>query len=167
MPDAETAFVALANVLNRPLPLSFLTSDQGAQSSVYNLVMQTVGQKSRALHEHLTRTVQEAEPELYLGHMFTTLFTGYLALDEATRLWDVYVFEGDGLLVQAAVAVLLSREMALLGSKTGDEVKAVLLSSSSAAAAAEPGHGEGGGGPGGGVETEEGFMRAVREAGRA
>ncbi|KAM4054313.1 rab-GTPase-TBC domain-containing protein [Hirsutella rhossiliensis] len=126
LPNSETSFIALANILNRPLPLSFYTSDQGAQASAYNLVLQTIRHKSSALHEHLTKTLEGVEPELYLGDVFTGIFTGHLAIDEAARLWDVYVFEGDALLVRAAVAVLLSHEMALLGSKTANEVKSAM-----------------------------------------
>jgi hypothetical protein len=158
LPDAETAFIALANVLNRPLPLSFYTTDETAQVSAYNLVLQTLGHKSQPLHEHLTKTVQNVAPELYLGGMFLSLFTGHLAIDEAARLWDVYVFEGDGLLVRAAVALLLSREMALLGSKTSDEVLAVMTRTNICTGPARP-LGE--------VGAEDRFMAAIRAAGKA
>lgn len=124
--STEATFVALTNVLNRPLPLSFFTSDQGAQASAYNLVLQTLSYKSSALYRHLTTTLRDVEPDAYLGDVFMSIFTGHLAVDEATRLWDVYVFEGDGVLVRAAVALLLSREMVLLGSRTADKVQAAM-----------------------------------------
>ncbi|OAA34495.1 Rab-GAP/TBC domain protein [Metarhizium rileyi] len=158
LPNAEIAFIALANVLNRPLPLSFFTVDEAAQLSAYNLVLQTLRHKSQPLHEHLTKTVSDVAPNLYLGDVFLSLFTGQLSIDEAARLWDVYVFEGDALLVRAAVALLLSREMALLGSKTPDEVLAVMtranFNTGSARALTEAG-------------AEDRFMAAVREAGKA
>ncbi|KAF4584032.1 Rab-GAP/TBC domain protein [Ophiocordyceps camponoti-floridani] len=156
LPDTETTFIALANLLNRPLPLSFHTSDQGAQASAFNLVLQTLSNQSPALHDHLTRTVANLEPEEYLGHMFTTLFADHLSIDEAARLWDVYVFEGDAVLVRAAVAVLLRHEMALLGSKTAGEIRAVMsrLHGPSGHAVAP-------------VGAEDHFMRLVREAGKA
>lgn len=143
LPDRETTFIALANVLNRPLPLSFYTSDPGAQASAYNIVLQTLGQKSPRLLEHLTKV--DVLPEQYLGQVFTSIFTSHLPVDEAARLWDVYVFEGDALLVRAAVALLLRREMALLGTRTGDEVRAVM----------------------GRGKADEGFIMSVREAGKA
>ncbi|QPH15809.1 hypothetical protein C2857_000307 [Epichloe festucae Fl1] len=158
LPNAESAFIALANMLNRPLPLSFYTADETAQMSAYNLVMQTLSHKSAPLYEHLTKNLAHVRPELYLNDVFLSLFTGHLAIDEAARLWDVYVFEGDALLVRAAVALLLSREMALLGSKSGREVKAVMaqpnLKTSSVRAVGEAG-------------AEERFMKAIREAGKA
>lgn len=158
LPDAETAFIALANVLNRPLPLSFQTSDASAQASAYNLVLNTLGQKSSSLHEHLTKGIPDLDPALYLCDVFTSLFTSLLAIDEAARLWDVYVFEGDALLVRAAVAVLINREMALLGSKTPDEVWQVMAKASTASSAPRA-VGELGAG--------DKFMQSVREAGKA
>lgn len=120
--------------------------------------MQTLSHKSQPLYEHLTKTVQDVAPELYLNDMFLSLFTGQLAIDEAARLWDVYVFEGDALLVRAAVALLLSREMALLGSKTAEEVLEVMarsnVNSGSTRAVGE-------------VGAEDRFMAAVRTAGKA
>lgn len=158
MPSSAATFVALANVLNRPLPLSFHTSDAGAQASAYNVVLQTLGLKSKNLHEHLTKKVPGLEPEMYLADVFTSLFTGQLAIDEASRVWDVYVFEGDALLVRSAVAFLLRVEMALLGSKTLDDVQAAIwgvsTADSNAPVVAE-------------VGSEDKFMVAVRDAGKA
>jgi hypothetical protein len=133
-------------------------------------VLHTLAQKSPALHAHLTKLAAAAgadgNPDAYLESIFTGLFTRHLALDEATRLWDVYVFEGDALLVRAGVALLLQREMALLAAKEVNEVRVVL-----GTAAAAPG----GGGllppksprVVGGNGEEEKWMRAVREAGKA
>ncbi|PCD44511.1 hypothetical protein AU210_003587 [Fusarium oxysporum f. sp. radicis-cucumerinum] len=158
LPDAASAFVALANVLNRPLPLSFYTGDPGAQASAFNLIMQTLSLKSAPLHAHLTKKIPTAELERSFSGILTAIFTQHLAIDEAARLWDVYVFEGDALLIRAAVALLLSREMTLLGAKTADEVKTILdgrnAKVSSARVAGE-------------VGAEDKFMMSVREAGKA
>lgn len=115
-------------------------------------MLQTLSNKSPALHEHLTKKVQDADPEAYLSNLFMTLFTGQLAVDEAARLLDVYVFEGDAILVRAAVAFLLRREMSLLGSKTLDEVMNVMTSGKDASAS--------------GMGAEDRFMNSVREAGK-
>ncbi|QUC20985.1 uncharacterized protein UV8b_05226 [Ustilaginoidea virens] len=158
LPSPDTAFIALANLLNRPLPLSFYTNDETAQMSACNLVMQTLSYKSQPLHNHLTKTLDDVAPEDYLNDMFLGLFTGHLAVDEAARLWDVYVFEGDALLVRAAVALLLAREMALLGTKNAREVKEMMSLSNSRSASVRA-VGEAG--------AEDRFMEAVREAGKA
>lgn len=61
-----------------------------------------------------------------LSDIFTTLFTRHLSIDECTRLWDVYVFERDGVLIDAAIALLLQREMSLLGTQSAADLQGVL-----------------------------------------
>jgi hypothetical protein len=157
LPSATDAFIALANALNRSLPLSFYSSDAGAKSSAYNLLLQTLSHKSATLHDHLVR-LADHDPEAYLADIFISLFTSHLALDEAARLWDVYVFEGDAVLVRAGVALLLQHEMALLGTSSMDEVKATLASATDGAKGQRVVAGNG---------EEDRWMKAVREAGKA
>lgn len=157
LPNPETTFIALANVLNRPLPLSFYTFDRGAQASAYNLVLESLKAKSDTLWHHLTRAVPGVQLDHYLANIFTSLFTGHLAIDEAARLWDVYVFEGDTLLVRAVVAILLNREPDLLVCKTAEEVKAV-ISRTSAGASSTRAVSE--------VGAEDRFMQSIRDAGK-
>lgn len=121
-------------------------------------MLQTLALKSPTLHHHLTMNVDPATLEAYLRDIFTSMFTAQLAIDEAARLWDVYVFEGDGLMVRAAVAFLLSREMTLLGTKNSVEVKAVLSVQNASVPSARPA---------GEVGAEDRFMISVREAGKA
>jgi hypothetical protein len=45
-----------------------------------------------------------------------------LSLDNATRLWDVVVFEGDATLVRAGVAYLIALEGKLFGAESVREV---------------------------------------------
>lgn len=155
------AFIALANILNRPLPLSFYASDPGAKSSAYNLLLQTLSHKSAGLHGHLV-SLPDHDPDAYLADIFTSLFTGQLALDEAARLWDVYVFEGDAVLVRAGVALLAEKEMTLLGAKTITEVKLVLDRSDG-----EEDEKNKQQRIVGGQGAEDRWMRSVREAGKA
>jgi hypothetical protein len=106
-------------------------------------------------------SLPDHDPDVYLSDMFTSLFTDHLALDEAARLWDVYVFEGDAILVRASIALLLQKEMSLLGAKTMDEVKAVLETSSRRASVetAKPVVSSNG--------DEDRWIQAVRDAGKA
>jgi hypothetical protein len=159
LPSPAAAFTALANVLNRPLPLSFYVSDPGAKVSAYNLLLQTLSHKSSGLHEHLT-SLPDHDPDIYLCQMFTSLFTEHIALDEAARLWDVYVFEGDAILVRAGVALLLRQEMSLLGAKTTFEVKSVLETDSADDTTKTPVVVARNG-------ADDRWIKAVREAGKA
>lgn len=63
-----------------------------------------------------------------------------------TRLWDIWVFEGDAVLVRAMVALLGSLETKFYGAKSGREVLAILNDST--------------------VEGEEEWVMALRDAGR-
>lgn len=63
-----------------------------------------------------------------LTPVFTSLFTNGagLGLDEITRLWDVYVFEGDAVLVRAGIALLGAREQDILNARGAQEVLNVM-----------------------------------------
>ncbi|KKF93439.1 TBC1 domain family member 12 [Ceratocystis platani] len=139
LPNITDAFIALANVLNRPLPLSFFTHDEGAKSSAYNLVLKTLKDRSRPLYDHINAlssaastsqtpdgTTLPSGPDVFLNYIFTALFTSCLAIDEAARLWDIYVFEGDAVIVRAAVALMIRNEGDLFACKTLENVTEVL-----------------------------------------
>ncbi|KAK8057064.1 hypothetical protein PG996_011001 [Apiospora saccharicola] len=125
LPSATASFIALANILNRPLPLSFIACDNGAKHSAYNLVLDVLSKKSPKLHEHLVSEELNLDPELYLSEIFSAMFTQHLSLDDCSRLWDVYVFEGDSALVRAGVALLVENKGRLLAAKTQKEILAV------------------------------------------
>lgn len=119
LPAAE-AFVTLANLLNRPTPLAFLVHDPAAMTRVHASVLSTLAYKSPTLHAHLTSPAVGLAPEEFLDPMFRCLFAYNLPPEHVARLWDLYVFEGDKLLVRAAVAVLGKLEPRLYGAR--DEV---------------------------------------------
>jgi hypothetical protein len=60
--------------------------------------------------------------DIYLRDMFSSLFTSCLGLDNATRLWDVMVFEGDAVLVRAGAAYLTALEGKLFGATSAKEI---------------------------------------------
>lgn len=155
--DPESTFITLANTLNRPLPLSFYTSDVTAQASAYNLVLRKLSVKSPSLYEHLKAHGLGDEPDYVLADMFLSLFTQQLAIDEVSRLWDVYVFEGDAILVTAAVSLLVRNEAALLGATSLAEIRNALLGTHSRGGSCRP-VGEAG--------ADDAFVKLVRETGK-
>ncbi|KAF2141751.1 uncharacterized protein K452DRAFT_228058 [Aplosporella prunicola CBS 121167] len=142
------AFIALANILNRPLPMAFLVNDSNAMRRANDLVLRTLQYKLPNLHKHLAVTLK-LEPEEYLEPMFRTLFSRGADLDIVSRIWDVYVFEGDKALVRAAVGVLDALEGRLYG--THDEVLALLGWNGKADWA---------------IKDVDSFMKGVRSAGK-
>lgn len=66
------------------------------------------------------------DPDVYLRDTFVSLFTSSISLDNASRLWDVVVFEGDSVLVRAAVALFGSLENKLNDASNDQEILEVL-----------------------------------------
>ncbi|TVY31596.1 TBC1 domain family member [Lachnellula subtilissima] len=126
LPTSSLAFQTLSNILNRPLPLSFHTSDSGATSRTYYLLLTTLKRKSPQLHTLLTNPDFALQPDMYMKDIFSGAFTGVLNLDNCTRLWDVMVFEGDAVLVRAGVAYLLGLENKLLGAASAKEISEIV-----------------------------------------
>lgn len=118
--EPETAFVALANLLNRPTPLAFLVHDQAAMARTHDLVLSTLKYKSPTLHAHLTSPNLNLSPSDLLDPLFRCLFAYNLPPSHAARVWDLYIFEGEKALVRTAVAVLAKLEPKLYGKR--DEV---------------------------------------------
>lgn len=146
---AADAFVLLANMLNRPLPLAFLVHDEAAMQRTYELTLQTLRYKYTRLHDHLTSPALGLKPEEFLDPIYRCLFAYNLPHEYVARIWDIFVFEGDKALVRAAVAVLSQLESKLYGSR--EEVLHLI------------GWVNQGNFP---VESEDAFINAIREAGK-
>lgn len=114
LPTPASAFIAMANALNRPLPLAFLTSDPGAIRRTYLLVSETLRYKFPLLFTHLYEVLHLSDEEIW-DPMFRSLFTNGLDLERLSRVWDCWVFEGDRIIIRAAVAILGCLQMQLLG----------------------------------------------------
>ncbi|CAG7948085.1 unnamed protein product [Penicillium nalgiovense] len=104
-PTPASAFLAMANALNRPLPVAFLTWDRGAMARSYTLASDTLRYKFPRLHTHLTETLHLSEPEIW-EPIFRSLLTNGLDLERISRVWDCWVFEGDRVMIRSAVAIL-------------------------------------------------------------
>ncbi|CAL5868416.1 uncharacterized protein PFLUO_LOCUS2641 [Penicillium psychrofluorescens] len=104
-PTPSSAFLAMANALNRPLPLAFLTWDRGAMARTYKLASDTMRYKFNRLSVHLHETLQLSDEEIW-EPMFRSLLTNGLDLERISRVWDCWVFEGDRIMIRSAVALM-------------------------------------------------------------
>ena len=95
----------MANALNRPLPVAFLTWDRGAMSRTYTLASETLCYRFPRLSTHLHETLKLSDVEIW-EPIFRSLLTNGLDLERISRVWDCWVFEGDRIMIRAAVAVL-------------------------------------------------------------
>ncbi|KAL8931943.1 MAG: hypothetical protein Q9211_006632 [Gyalolechia sp. 1 TL-2023] len=153
LPSAHATFTTLANLLNRPLPLAFLTGDPTACAKAYSLVFALLEHKYPRLHAHLfSPDALNIHPHEIFEPILRTLFLGPgggLGIEAASRVWDVMVFDGDAAVVRTVVGVMGWLEARLFGSR--EEVMAVL----------------GWRGGGWGFDKDvDGFMKLVREAGK-
>lgn len=133
---AATAFITLANLLNRPLSLAFCINDTVAKERTYRHISNAVQHKLPRLHEHFMSlmTVSSSSPQTreqqqlgwndILGPLCHSLMTSHLSVDEAARVWDVLVLEGDGVVIRGVVGVLARLEAGLYAGR--DEVVAAL-----------------------------------------
>ncbi|KAJ4340508.1 hypothetical protein N0V87_002493 [Didymella glomerata] len=117
---APQTFITLSNLLNRPLPLSFLVHDPNAIHAAYSTTLHALSKKSPTLAKRLEAL--RVEPRDYLYHMFSSLFCGRLGVEHAARVMDVYAIESDKIPPRVAVAILLVLEGACMeGEKSGVE----------------------------------------------
>ena len=115
LPSPSSTFLNLANLLNRPLPLAFLTSSPPATKKAFSLTLTLLSHKLPRLHYHLFSVLGLGADEV-LEPMMRTLFLGPgggVGVEIAVRLWDVMVFDGDSAIIRTAVAVLAALESRL------------------------------------------------------
>ena len=115
-------FTTLCNLLNRPIPLAFLTGDPSATAKAYQLTDGLLSHKFPKLYAHLFSPAPQGlglTAHEVFEPMMRTLFLGPgkgLGVDTASRVWDVMVFDGDGVIIRSAVALLGALESKLYGS---------------------------------------------------
>lgn len=130
-----------------------------AISRIHSLTLTTLASKFPTLYAHLCSPEigLNVDPGIYLDTIFEGLFTTILGLDEATRLWDVWVFEGDAVLVRAAVAVFSQVENKLYGAVSRQEVFRLLSGGVDLDGDVVKGT----------LDREDEWMERVRDAGRS
>lgn len=117
-PTPEVAFTAFANVLQRSLPLAYLIRDAPTIERWQRLMVKTLKYKLPMLHDHLlSGKVNSASSQTWTEPLLSTLLTHNMRADVAARIWDVYVFEGDKLLIRAFSGLLSRLESQLYGSE--------------------------------------------------
>ncbi|KAL2787762.1 hypothetical protein BJX66DRAFT_279893 [Aspergillus keveii] len=186
-PSPSSAFLAMANALNRPLPVAFMTMDRGAMSRTYSLASTTLRYKFPRLSTHLYETLRLSDEEIF-EPMFQSLLSNGLDVERLSRIWDCWVFEGDRIMIRAAVAILGCLQPQLFTFTQPDDHSRLAVKNLLAwgphdvgtkpkerrSAPAAPVAGFGGLANGGvgdywiisSVGDEDGFMHEVREAGK-
>ena len=86
----------------------------------YALASDTLRYKSSRLSNHLYDFLQLSDEEIW-EPIFRSLLTNGLDLERISRVWDCWVFEGDRIMIRAAVAVLGCLESQLLSFHQADD----------------------------------------------
>jgi len=98
------AFSAMCNLLNRKIQLTFYSMDINKIQKYYKLFALLLSKFVPEAGTHLEKF--GVTPELYLIDWILTLYAKSLPLDVATRVWDVYLFEGDSFLFRTGIGLI-------------------------------------------------------------
>lgn len=124
-------FVLLANCLNGPLALAFLTNDPGSTTKALQTASSTLIYKFPRLHKYLFRPVLDGGLEMHPAEifeaMFRTLFTNGLDIERLVRVWDCFVFEGDRILTRTATALLGCLQTQIFGFEGSPQEKRAMI----------------------------------------
>lgn len=110
LPTPSDVFILLANCLNRPLALAFLTNDPSSTTKALQHACSTLLYKFPRLHKYLFGPLQDSGLDMHPADIFEaifrTLLTNGLDIERLVRVWDCFVFEGDRIITRAAIALL-------------------------------------------------------------
>ncbi|XP_046888318.1 TBC1 domain family member 12 isoform X3 [Hypomesus transpacificus] len=110
--DEADAFIAFANLLNKPCQLAFFRVD-------HELMLKYFAAFEVFFEENLPRLFQHFQsynltPDLYLIDWIFTLYSKSLPLDVACRVWDVFCRDGEEILFRTGLGILRLYEDLLL-----------------------------------------------------
>lgn len=114
--DDEKALVVMANMLHKSLPLAVMMGDEQTTSAHYTPYYKVFRAKFSHLNDHFNSI--RIAPNHYLDSMMSSMLTDRLDVDTAAHIIDVFLFEGDGFLLQAALGVVRSNEASLYQSRS-------------------------------------------------
>lgn len=98
------SFTCLANFINKPFNLAFYITDRSQMYKYTNTADALIETLLPKIHKHFQEC--QIEPEHYLVDWFMTVFLKPLPLDVASRVWDLYLLEGEIFLFKVMLALL-------------------------------------------------------------
>lgn len=110
--DAPDAFIAFANLINRPCQMAFFMVDQPMMDAYYKTFDVLLEDQIPRLYSHMKQ--QCLSHDIYLIDWIFTLFSKSLPLDTACRVWDLFCRDGEEFLFRTGLGILLMNEEVLL-----------------------------------------------------
>ncbi|XP_075223797.1 TBC1 domain family member 14-like [Lycorma delicatula] len=102
--DVSDAFICFANLLNRPCHMAFFSLNQPLMQAYYATYNDLLNENLPHVYKHFVDS--NLTPDLYLLDWIYTVFTKAMNLDLASRVWDVFLRDGEEFLFRAALGVL-------------------------------------------------------------
>ncbi|KAG7200327.1 hypothetical protein KM043_017789 [Ampulex compressa] len=102
--EPPDAFACFANLLNHPCHRAAFTLDQKRMNIYYKVYSSALAHKLPKVFSHFT--VAGLSPDLYLLDWLYTIYAKAMPLDVASRIWDVFLRDGDEFLFRTALGVL-------------------------------------------------------------
>ncbi|BGP06788.1 hypothetical protein JCM10049v2_002612 [Rhodotorula toruloides] len=121
MSPAE-AFVCLVNLVQKSFLRSFYSADPDEVEAYYRVFDTLLADYMPRVYANFS--AQVVRPSLYLFPWLSTLYTAFLPLDLATRIFDVFLLEGDSFVFRVAIVLLEILEPRLFNPNL-DELSAV------------------------------------------
>nr|XP_015200418.1 PREDICTED: TBC1 domain family member 14 isoform X2 [Lepisosteus oculatus] len=102
--DTADAFIAFANLLNKPCQMAFFRVDHSLMLTYFAAFEVFFEENLPKLFAHFKQN--NLTPDIYLIDWIFTLYSKSLPLDLACRVWDVFCRDGDEFLFRTALGIL-------------------------------------------------------------
>uniref|UniRef100_H3BE85 TBC1 domain family member 12 n=1 Tax=Latimeria chalumnae TaxID=7897 RepID=H3BE85_LATCH len=110
--EEADAFIAFANLLNKPCKMAFFRVDHGMMLKYFAAFEVFFEENLPRLFDHFK--TYNLTPDIYLIDWIFTLYSKSLPLDLACRVWDVFCRDGEEFLFRTALGILRLYEDILL-----------------------------------------------------
>ncbi|XP_036968077.1 TBC1 domain family member 14 isoform X1 [Acanthopagrus latus] len=102
--DTANAFIAFANLLNKPCQMAFFRVDHSLMLTYFSAFEVFFEENLPKLFAHFKKN--NLTPDIYLIDWIFTLYSKSLPLDLACRVWDVFCRDGEEFLFRTALGLL-------------------------------------------------------------
>uniref|UniRef100_UPI00398E5BB1 TBC1 domain family member 14-like isoform X1 n=2 Tax=Pristiophorus japonicus TaxID=55135 RepID=UPI00398E5BB1 len=102
--DTADAFIAFANLLNKPCQMAFFRVDHGLMLKYFSAFEVFFEENLPPLFAHFKKN--NLTPDIYLIDWIFTLYSKSFPLDLACRVWDVFCRDGEEFLFRTALGIL-------------------------------------------------------------
>ncbi|XP_077400059.1 TBC1 domain family member 14 isoform X2 [Vanacampus margaritifer] len=102
--DTADAFIAFANLLNKPCQMAFFRVDHSLMLTYFAAFEVFFEENLPKLFAHFKKN--NLTPDIYLIDWIFTLYSKSLPLDLASRVWDVFCRDGEEFLFRTALGLL-------------------------------------------------------------